>query len=64
MKRSQFPKPNDIDVVDRRGVTLTEVLMSLMIMSIGISSVAVLFPLSMLRSLQATQRTAAAAAAR
>ena len=60
MKRSQFPKPNDIDVVDRRGVTLTEVLMSLMIMSIGISSVAVLFPLSMLRSLQATQLTNAA----
>ncbi|MEZ6132073.1 MAG: hypothetical protein R3C59_25720 [Planctomycetaceae bacterium] len=34
--------------------------MSLMIMSIGISSVAVLFPLSMLRSLQATQLTNAA----
>lgn len=44
----------------RQGVTLTEVLMSLMIMSIGISSVAVLFPLSMLRSLQATQLTNAA----
>ena len=42
------------------GVTLTEVLMSLMIMSIGVTSVAVLFPISMLRSLQATQLTNAA----
>ncbi len=44
----------------RRGVTLVEVLMSLMIMSIGVSAVAVLFPISMLRSLQATQLTNAA----
>ena len=43
-----------------RGVTLVEVLMSLMIMSIGISSVAVLFPISVLRSVQATQLTNAA----
>jgi len=42
------------------GVTLIEVLMSLMIMSIGISSVAVLFPVSVLRSVQATQLTNAA----
>lgn len=42
------------------GVTLTEVLMSLMIMSIGISAVAVLFPISVLRSVQATQMTNAA----
>lgn len=41
----------------RRGVTLTEVLMSLMIMSIGVSAVAVLFPISVLRSVQATQLT-------
>jgi len=39
------------------GVTLTEVLMSLMIMSIGISSVMVLFPISVLRSAQSTQLT-------
>jgi type II secretory pathway pseudopilin PulG len=46
---------------DRRtGVTLTEVLMSLMIMSIGISSVMVLFPISVLRSVQSTQLTNAA----
>lgn len=42
------------------GVTLTEVLMSLMIMSIGISSVMVLFPISVLRSAQSTQLTNAA----
>jgi len=42
------------------GVTLTEVLMSLMIMSIGISSVMVLFPISVLRSVQSTQLTNAA----
>jgi prepilin-type N-terminal cleavage/methylation domain-containing protein len=40
-----------------RGVTLVEVLMSLMIMSIGLASVAVLFPISVLRSVQATQMT-------
>jgi hypothetical protein len=39
------------------GVTLTEVLMSLMIMSIGISSVAVLFPIATLRSIQANRLT-------
>lgn len=44
----------------RTGVTLTEVLMSLMIMSIGLSSVAVLFPISMHRSIEATQLTNAA----
>jgi prepilin-type N-terminal cleavage/methylation domain-containing protein len=47
-------------ITKRSGVTLTEVLMSLMIMSIGISAVAVLFPISVLRSVQATQLTNAA----
>ncbi|MBL8809412.1 MAG: hypothetical protein JNM43_04465, partial [Planctomycetaceae bacterium] len=42
------------------GVTLTEVLMSLLIMSIGISAVMVLFPISVLRSTQSTQLTNAA----
>jgi prepilin-type N-terminal cleavage/methylation domain-containing protein len=42
---------------NRGGVTLTEVLMSMMIMSIGVSAVAVLFPISVLRSIQATQMT-------
>jgi prepilin-type N-terminal cleavage/methylation domain-containing protein len=45
---------------DRPGVTLTEVLMSLMIMGVGISAVAVLFPIAVLRSIQATQLTNAA----
>ena len=44
----------------RSGITLIEVLMSLMIMSIGVSAVAVLFPISVLRSIQATQLTNAA----
>ncbi len=47
-------------MTSRTGVTLTEVLMSLMIMSIGVSAVAVLFPISVLRSVQATQLTNAA----
>ena len=41
----------------RGGTTLTEVLMSLMIMSIGIVSVATLFPLSTLRVLEASRQT-------
>lgn len=41
----------------RRGVTLTEVLMSMMIMSIGVSLVATLFPIAALRSAQATKLT-------
>ncbi|MDG1894265.1 MAG: hypothetical protein P8J37_05080 [Fuerstiella sp.] len=39
------------------GITLTEVLMSMMIMSIGVSLVASLFPISALRSAQATKLT-------
>ena len=42
-----------------RGATLTEVLISLAIMSIGLAYVATLFPLSVQRSVQATQRTQA-----
>ncbi|MGC1273111.1 MAG: hypothetical protein WBC44_05350, partial [Planctomycetaceae bacterium] len=45
----------------RGGTTLTEVLMSLMIMGIGLVSVATLFPLSVLRSIEATQQTTATA---
>lgn len=43
----------------RRGVTLTEVLMSMLIMSIGVSFVAAVFPLSVLRSIQGAQMTSA-----
>ena len=45
------------NLAPRKGVTLTEVLMSLMIMSIGVSAVAVLFPISTLRSIQANRLT-------
>ncbi len=41
----------------RAGASLVEILMSLMVMSIGLVSVAALFPVSMLRSMQATQLT-------
>ncbi len=44
----------------RRGVTLSEVLVSLLVMSIGVIAVATLFPLSVLRTVQATQLTNAA----
>lgn len=42
---------------DRQGTTLTEVLMSLMIMSIGVVSLATLFPISAARVLEATNLT-------
>ena len=42
----------------RSGVTLTEVLMSLLVMGIGVVSVATLFPLAVLRGARATQLTA------
>jgi len=43
----------------RGGVTLVEVLMSLLVVGIGLVSVAVLFPLSILRTIEATQLTSA-----
>lgn len=49
-----------IENARRSGVTLVEVLMSLMIMSIGIAGVATLFPVAALRSAQATKLTNAA----
>ena len=42
------------------GATLSEVLVSLLVMSIGVVSLATLFPISVLRSLQATQLTSSA----
>ena len=48
--------------IERVGTTLTEVLMSLMIMSIGIVSVATLFPISALRTLEANKQTNSAIA--
>lgn len=43
----------------RRGVTLSEVLVSLLVMSIGVIALATLFPISTLRVVQATQLTQA-----
>jgi hypothetical protein len=40
-----------------RGATLSEILISLMVMSIGVVSLATLFPISVLRSIQASQLT-------
>lgn len=41
----------------RAGTSLVEVLMSLLVMGVGVIAVATLFPTSILRSVQATQRT-------
>ena len=49
--------PAGLLVVPRTGVTLMEVLMSVMIMSIGVVSLASLFPISILRGVQATKLT-------
>lgn len=54
---SQTALPARIDRRGRAGVTLTEVLMSMMIMSIGVSAVVALFPIAALRSAQATKLT-------
>ena len=48
---SPSPRPK------RAGVTLTEVLMALMVMGIGVVSVVTLFPVSLLRSVEATKTT-------
>lgn len=52
-----IPPTEEQEADSRLGVTLIEVLMSLMIMSIGVSAVMVLFPISVLRSVQSTQMT-------
>lgn len=43
--------------LSRSGATLTEVLMAILVMSIGVVSVATLFPMSLKRAVQATQLT-------
>lgn len=50
--RNSVPQP-----ASRSGATLTEVLMSILIMSIGVVSVITLFPLAILRAVHATQLT-------
>ena len=42
---------------NRTGATLTEVLMSMMILSIGVLSLAAMFPIGILSSVRATQLT-------
>ena len=49
-----------IPAAGRCGTTLTEVLISLLVIGIGVVSVATLFPLSLTRAARATQLTAAA----
>ncbi|WP_237226755.1 hypothetical protein [Rubinisphaera sp. JC750] len=59
----QYVKPTTPEpspAAPHAGATLVEILMSLMVMSIGLVSVASLFPISMMRSIQATQLTNAA----
>ncbi len=46
--------------ITRGGVTLIEVLMSLLVMGVGVTAVATLFPMSVLRAVQGTQLTNAA----
>ncbi|MEM9702699.1 MAG: hypothetical protein AAF907_09685, partial [Planctomycetota bacterium] len=50
--------PTNRTGASRAGVTLTEVLMSLLVMGIGVSSVATLFPLAVFRGARATTLTA------
>lgn len=49
--------PSHVSPTPRRGATLTEVLMAIFIMSIGVVSVITLFPLAILRAVHATQLT-------
>ena len=57
MKRFRSARFSEPTRCARGGVTLTEVLMSVMIMGIGVVSLATLFPISTLRVLDATNRT-------
>lgn len=57
MQRRARIRPEMSTTVHPAGATLTEVLMSLLIMSIGIVSVFTLYPISILQSIRATQLT-------
>lgn len=57
MKKLRLARPPV--VLPRGGTTLTEVLMSILCMGIGVVAVASLFPIALLRSVQATQLTSA-----
>ena len=51
------PSEPSLPEAARPGATLTEVLMSLLIMSVGILSVMSLFPIALLRTIASAQRT-------
>lgn len=55
--RSLRPSVHSTASATRAGVTLSEVLVSMLLMSIGVVSLATLFPISVLRTAQATQLT-------
>lgn len=55
-RKSLSPLPRVIGLAPR-GVTLSEVLVSMLVMGIGVVAVATIFPLSVLRTIQATQLT-------
>lgn len=57
MKRTHRLSGSCFEARYRKGVTLTEVLMSLLIMSIGVVSLVTLFPISTLRVIEATNMT-------
>ncbi len=59
MKRTQnsIPSAKTQCAVVPTGVTLSEVLVSMLIMSVGVVSLATLFPISVIRTAQATQLT-------
>lgn len=57
MKSLLRHSPTTLPTSPRGGVSLTEVLMSLMIMSIGVVSLITLFPISTLRVIEATHMT-------
>jgi len=58
--QSAFRLPLSARTSGARGVTLSEVLVSTLVMSIGVVALATLFPISVLRSIQASQMTNAA----
>lgn len=57
--RKRIVRPIPTPGPQRGGTTLTEVLMALLCMGIGVVAVASLFPIALLRSVQATQLTSA-----
>jgi hypothetical protein len=59
IQRTSIPRPHQWLKPHRRGATLVEVLMALLVMAIGVTSVFTLFPLALLKSIKANQLTTA-----